>query len=104
MLKRARPAPIGGDNGVNQVSIASTPVMSTADEFGEVRLVFQQLVVRAHQLHAGAAILEIAEIAGAADSLKRAATQASDTHATNSDPSVWDALAALVNQIGAESR
>jgi HPt (histidine-containing phosphotransfer) domain-containing protein len=66
--------------------------------------VFQELVLRAHKLHAGAAILEIPEIAGAADSLEQAATRASKSHAINSDPSVWDALATLVYQIGAECR
>jgi HPt (histidine-containing phosphotransfer) domain-containing protein len=73
--------------------------LAQADE--DATEVFQELVLRAHYLHASAAILEIAELAGPADSLEQAAIRASKSHATNSDPSVWAALAALVNQIGA---
>jgi HPt (histidine-containing phosphotransfer) domain-containing protein len=73
--------------------------LARADE--DATDVFQELVLRAHQLHTSATILEIAELAGPADSLEQAAIRASKAHAANSDPCVWAALAALVNQIGA---
>jgi HPt (histidine-containing phosphotransfer) domain-containing protein len=61
--------------------------------------IFEDLKFRAHRLHGGAAIFEMAEIAAAADALEQAADAAQTTNADHTDATVWSTLGKLVELI-----
>jgi HPt (histidine-containing phosphotransfer) domain-containing protein len=61
--------------------------------------IFEDLKFRAHRLHGGAAIFEMAEMAAAADALEQAADAAQTMNADHTDATVWTALGKLVELI-----
>jgi HPt (histidine-containing phosphotransfer) domain-containing protein len=72
--------------------------LARADNDDAARI-FEDLKFRAHRLHGGAAIFEMAEMAAAADALEQAADAAKNTHADHTDAAVWAALGSLVGVI-----
>jgi hypothetical protein len=58
--------------------------------------IFADLRNYARKIGGTAAMSEIAEVAAAARALEQASISASMSHAENTDPAVWGALAALV--------
>jgi hypothetical protein len=63
--------------------------------------IFADLRNYARKIGGTAAMSEIAEVAAAARALERASISASMSHAENTDPAVWGALAALVGLLEA---